>query len=104
VTYRDIPVGKFTAELTAPTNGYILEFYNKRIVQIARLAGAPNDKGAGVMIHKKRGEAVQEGQPVLTIYAEKEEKLKEAIKSAREFLPIVVEGMLLEKVADITEL
>ncbi len=104
ITHKDIPVGKFTADLTAPANGYILEFYNKRIVHIARLAGAPNDKGSGVKIHKKRGEAVEAGQSVLTIYADKEEKLKEAIKSAREHLPIVVEGMLLEKVADVTEI
>ncbi|WP_321431309.1 AMP phosphorylase [uncultured Methanolobus sp.] len=104
VTYRDIKVGQYTAELKAPTNGYVLEFHNKRIVQIARLAGAPNDKGAGVRIHKKRGEAVEAGQPVLTIYAEKEDKLADAIKNAREDIPIVVEGMLLEKVADVTEL
>ncbi|MDY0387912.1 MAG: AMP phosphorylase [Methanolobus sp.] len=104
VTHKDIKVGEFTAELTAPANGYILEFYNKRIIQIARLAGAPNDKGAGVMIHKKRGQSVEKGQPVLTIYAEKKEKLADAIKSAREDLPIIVEGMLLEKVGDITEI
>jgi len=103
VSSKDIKLGEFTAEVNAPANGYIIEFDNKRIVQIARLAGAPNDKGSGVVIHKKRGEMVEEGGPVITIYAEKEEKLAEALKSAREIPPIVVEGMLIEQVADVTE-
>jgi AMP phosphorylase len=77
--------------------------HNKRLVQIARLAGAPNDKGAGVYIHKKRGESVKQGETVLTIYAEKEVKLQAALKSARQDSPILVEGMLLEKVGDVRE-
>lgn len=101
VTHKDIPVGQYTADILAPSNGYIIEFFNKRIVQLARLAGAPNDKGSGVLIHKKRGESVQVGQPVLTVYAEKKEKLDEAVRFAREFIPIVVEGMLIERVDEI---
>lgn len=104
VTHEDIKVGEFKADITAPANGYIIEFYNKRIVQTARYAGAPNDKGAGVLIHKKRGEVVEKGQPVLTVYAEKKDKLEDAVKFCRENPPILVEGMLIEKVADLREL
>lgn len=104
VTSSDIVVGEHTAELRAPTNGYIIEFDNKRLVEIARLAGAPNDKGAGVLIHKKRGEPVKKDQPILTIYAEKDWKLSNAISSALRQLPIIVEGMLLEQVPAFREL
>ncbi|WP_406657540.1 AMP phosphorylase [Methanolobus sp. ZRKC2] len=104
VTYKDIALGEFTAEIKAPANGYVIEFYNKRIVQAARFAGAPNDKGSGVLIHKKRGELVEKDQSVLTIYAEKKEKLEEAVKYCREYPPIFVEGMLIEKVADLREI
>jgi len=103
VTHEDIKIGEFKADITAPANGYIIEFYNKRIVQTARYAGAPNDKGAGVLIHKKRGEVVEKGQPVLTVYAEKKDKLEDAVKFCRENPPILVEGMLIEKVADLRE-
>lgn len=103
VTSKDIKIGEFSAEIKAPSNGYIIEFRNKRIVQIARLAGAPSDKGAGVYIHKKRGESVQQGEPVITIYAEKESKLQAALKSARQDPPLIVEGMLIERVTDIRE-
>ncbi|ATU07903.1 AMP phosphorylase [Methanohalophilus portucalensis] len=103
VTYKDIIAGEHTAEITAPANGYVLEFKNKRVVQIARLAGAPNDKGAGVLIHKKQGEPVKKGEPVLTIHAEKKNKLETALQNAQRDSPIVVEGMLLERVQSFKE-
>ncbi|WP_129599090.1 AMP phosphorylase [Methanohalophilus profundi] len=103
VTYKDITAGEHTAEITAPANGYVLEFKNKRVVQIARLAGAPNDKGAGVLIHKKQGEPVKKGEPVLTIHAEKKNKLETALQNAQRDSPIVVEGMLLERVQSFKE-
>ena len=67
------------------------------------IAGQPNDKGAGVYIHRKLGESVQQGEPVITIYAEKEAKLQAALKSARQDPPLIVEGMLIERVTDIRE-
>ena len=54
----DIQIGQYTADIFASTDGYVMEFDNKWIIEIARLAGAPNDKGAGVAIHK-RGEQVK---------------------------------------------
>jgi AMP phosphorylase len=103
VTYKDITPGEYTAEITAPANGYVLEFKNKRVVQIARLAGAPNDKGAGVLINKKQGEPVKKGEPVLIIHAEKKNKLETALQNAQRDSPIVVEGMLLERVQSFKE-
>ncbi len=104
VTSADIIIGEHSIQLFAPTNGYILEFDNRRIVEIARMAGAPADKGAGVVIHKKRGEPVKKNEPVLTIYSEKKWKLDNAIKSAQLNLPIVVEGMLIERIPTFREL
>ena len=103
VTSKDIIIGEYTAQIMAPTNGYVIEFDNKRLIQIARIAGAPNDKGAGVQIHKKHGESVKKGDPVLTIYAEKKDKLSEALTNAQRKSPIMVEGMLLEQVQSFKE-
>jgi AMP phosphorylase len=44
---------------------------------------------------------VEKGQPVLTVYADKKEKLADAVRYAREFPPIFVEGMLIERVDEI---
>ncbi len=51
---------------------------NKMINELARLAGCPEDKAAGIYIHKKKNEFVKK-EPILTIYAVSKEKLKHAI-------------------------
>jgi AMP phosphorylase len=98
ITHTDIKPGEHKAELASPADGYVIEFDNKRIVEIARLAGAPIDIGAGVWIHRKKGETVKKGEPLITIFADKSWKLTSAIKSAEKDNPLIVEGMLLERV------
>jgi AMP phosphorylase len=90
--------GEHRGELASPADGYIIEFDNKRIVEIARIAGAPFDKGAGVWINRKKGEMVKKGEPLITIFSDKSWKLTSAIKNAEKNYPIIVEGMLLERI------
>ncbi|WP_290596623.1 MULTISPECIES: AMP phosphorylase [unclassified Archaeoglobus] len=92
----DIPVGDKIYTLKSTVEGAVVAVSNKSIVKIARTAGAPKDKGAGVYVHKKRGEVVNAGDPLLTIYAEKDWKLDNAIEVAMAERPIVVSGMVLE--------
>ena len=70
---------------------------NERIVKIARAAGAPKDKGAGVLLFKKGGSHVKKGDVLFRIYAEKEWKLDKAIEIAMREPPIIVSGMILER-------
>jgi len=97
ISYKDIKVGSHRQDLLSPADGYVVEFDNKHLTEIARMAGAPTDKGAGVWIHKKKGETVKRDEPVVTLFAEKEWKLTNALKEAHQNLPIIVEGMLLER-------
>ena len=80
----DVQVGQYTADIFASADGYVIEFDNKWIIEIARLAGALMTKGAGVSIHKKMGEAVRKGDSILTIYAEKEFKVRKRIDTGTE--------------------
>jgi AMP phosphorylase len=98
IVHTDIKPGEHKGDLTSPADGYVIEFDNKRIVEIARIAGAPIDKGAGVWIHRKKGELVKKGEPLFTIFADKGWKLDNALKSAEKDYPLIVEGMLLERV------
>ncbi len=93
---EDIAVGDKTYTITSTRTGIVREMNLRAINEIARAAGAPKDKGAGVYVHKKRGEVVKAGEPLLTIYAEKEWKLDNAIEVARIEKPIVVSGMIIE--------
>ncbi len=92
----DIAVGDKRYTLHAAKEGYVREIDIAVLNEITRTAGAPKDKGAGVYVHKKRGEVVKAGDPLITIYAEKEWKLDNAIEVANAERPIVVSGMVLE--------
>ncbi|MET1125038.1 MAG: AMP phosphorylase [Archaeoglobaceae archaeon] len=94
----EVAVGDKTFTLTSTSEGAVVAVSNKALVKIARAAGAPKDKGAGVYVHRKRGEVVRVGDPLITIYAEKEWKLDRAIEVARSESPIIVSGMVLEVV------
>jgi AMP phosphorylase len=98
IVHTDIKPGEHRADIAAPADGYVIEFDNKRIIEIARIAGAPIDKGAGVWIHRKKGEMVSKGEPLITIFADKSWKLTNAIKNSEKDFPVIVEGMLLERV------
>ncbi len=63
-------LGSLTREITAPTSGYVTDIDNFQMSKIARLAGAPMDKGAGVDLLKKLGDQVEQGEPLYRIYAE----------------------------------
>ena len=63
-------LGSLTREIVAPAKGYIISIDNFQMSKIARLAGAPLDKGAGVDLLKKLGDEVNQGEPLYRIHAE----------------------------------
>ena len=92
----DIPIGDKTYTLKSASEGFVRDINIRAINEIARAAGAPKDKGAGVYIHKKKGEVVKVGDPLITIYAEKEWKLDNAIEIANAKQPVSVSGLIIE--------
>ena len=62
--------GKLVHTVTAPDAGTVEAIDNLKIAYIARLAGAPMDKQAGVDLHKKLGDKVNKGEALYTIHAE----------------------------------
>jgi AMP phosphorylase len=96
---EEIILGNHTEEFLAQTSGYIVEVNNKALSSIAHTAGAPEYKGAGIYIYKKRGGYVKKGQPIMKIYAERSSKLTEALSQANKTNPITIEGMLLKRVS-----
>jgi AMP phosphorylase len=101
---EEIQIGENCEEILAPASGYIVAFYNKRLVELARIAGAPADKKAGVIIHKKMGERVKKDEPLITLCSSSDWMLDSAVKDTKRSLPIVVEGMLLERYPRIKEI
>ncbi|WP_298724478.1 thymidine phosphorylase family protein [uncultured Ferrovibrio sp.] len=56
-------------EVLAPRDGLVCGIDCLRIARIARLAGAPAFKGAGVDLLKKTGDAVRKGEPLYRVHA-----------------------------------
>lgn len=93
----EIPLGEKRYIVTSPADGYVSRIFNSSINAIARAAGSPRYKGAGVRLYAKMGYAVKKGDPVVEIYAERESNLKEAVAVASRKPPFLIEGMLLEE-------
>ncbi|MGD9660091.1 MAG: thymidine phosphorylase family protein, partial [Porticoccaceae bacterium] len=63
-------LGTLTWDITAPKSGVVEAIDNQLMARIARLAGAPMDKGAGVLLQKKLGDPVEAGEMLYRIYAQ----------------------------------
>jgi AMP phosphorylase len=98
VTSQDIAIGKYKFDVITNNGGYIAEIRNHNLVKIVRAAGAPNDKGAGIILKKKGGHKVEKGEILFTIFADNERKLEIAKSTAQRLPPITIEGMILEKI------
>jgi AMP phosphorylase len=91
----DIVPGEHRFVVNAPLDGYVVELNNRALITVARAAGAPHDRGAGLLIHAKKGTKVEQGTPIITIHAERSWRLQKAIEVGRQLMPVLVEGMLL---------
>ena len=67
----------------AGRSGWVKAIDNRRIGRIAKLAGAPGRKTAGVRVHKRLGEWVEKGEPLFEIHAETIGELEWASEFAR---------------------
>jgi AMP phosphorylase len=94
---EDIEVGDKKAEVKADKDGEVLWINNESIAQVAREAGAPKEKGAGILLKVKLGEHVRKGKVICEIYAEKNTKLEAAFELAKQLQPIGVGKKLEEK-------
>jgi len=101
----DLPVGNEMVEVRSERAGKVIWLSTEDIVRIAREAGAPREKGAGLVLHAKLGETVHKGDVLFEIYAERSGKLASALELAKQLSPIVLtkkpaEKMILDQVPE----
>jgi len=104
VKSSDIIPGEHQFVVRAPASGYVIEMNNRSLITLARTAGAPQDLGAGLLLHAKKGRLVKAGEPLFTIFADRNWRLQNAIEEGRRLMPILVEGMLLDRVPSAPEM
>lgn len=56
--------------ILAERPGQVITIDNRRIARLAKLAGAPDSKAAGVDLHVRLGDTVGTGQPLYTLHAD----------------------------------
>jgi AMP phosphorylase len=84
----DIPVGDKRQTVISDLDGEILWINNEDIARIAKEAGAPKEKGAGVMLLAKLGDHVKKGDALFDVYAERDTRLKSALTLTDTLHPI----------------
>lgn len=77
-------LGHYTFVARSTKSGKVREIDNEIIAKIARIAGAPEDKGSGLLLEKKVGELVSKGKVLYTVYAESSSKLDLAVDFLKE--------------------
>ncbi|MGM0590329.1 MAG: AMP phosphorylase [Halobacteriota archaeon] len=78
VSPDDLVTGDHQRTTSADQGGVVTNVDNRLVSDIARRAGAPKDKGAGIYLHCGVGDEVETGDPLFTIYAETDPKLADA--------------------------
>ncbi|MFQ5620929.1 MAG: AMP phosphorylase [Candidatus Nanoarchaeia archaeon] len=76
---KDIRVGKFKKTMTAYKKGTLVDLHTASLARVARIAGAPLNKGAGLYLHVRQGAKVKKGDPIVTIHAQSKSKLQFAL-------------------------
>ncbi len=67
---REPPLAAHTHDMKSAHEGVVTRFDNRRLAQVAKLAGAPAAPAAGVYLRVRLGDRVERGQAVYTIHAE----------------------------------
>ncbi|MCL6096736.1 MAG: thymidine phosphorylase [Patescibacteria group bacterium] len=77
--------GKYSYVDKAEKNGQIKGLNSKNITAVARILGAPKQKGAGIYLNKKLNDKVKKNEALYTIYSENVYNLKEGRDSLQNF-------------------
>ena len=77
-------VGHLCDTINAERDGSVAGIDNQQMARIARLAGAPMDKGAGVDLYRKIGDKISRGEPLYAIHAEFDADFAFACEAAKQ--------------------
>ena len=84
-----IKIGRFRYDVLANKSGIVKRIDNRTISRIARIAGAPLNKGSGIYLYKHINNKVKKEEKLFTIYSESRQKMdfaKEALKITNGFV------------------
>ena len=87
--FKEIKPAKFRKNILSKKSGKIKEISNKKINSLAKIAGCPIDKFAGIYLYFHVGNKIKKGEKILTIYSESKSRLNESIRFYNETKPVM---------------
>lgn len=87
---RRLRYANFKQDVLATSAGEITEIHNKKITALARIAGCPVDKEAGIYLYFHKGHKVKKGEKIATIYADSLPRLHSAVNFFHTKKPIKI--------------
>jgi AMP phosphorylase len=88
---KEIKYAKFKHEIKSPKSGRIISIDNKKINELARVAGSPTDKYSGLYLSNRIGQKIEKNKTLITIYSESKPRMDEAISFFKKSKPILFE-------------
>ena len=82
---EEIRLARKYHHVLAKKSGIVTHIDNGAMNKIARIAGAPHDKEAGVYLQYHKGQKVKKGSPIFTIYSDNQERLDYALEIERKY-------------------
>ncbi|MBY0569560.1 MAG: thymidine phosphorylase, partial [Hyphomonadaceae bacterium] len=79
---RTPPSAPLTRPWAAARSGILTNINNRKISRLAKLAGAPDDPAAGIVLHVRLGDGVVAGAPLVTVHAQAPGQLAYALDYA----------------------
>ncbi len=73
--------GAYAHEVYATAEGVVSVVNNFNITALAKLLGAPFDKGAGILLHARMGQRMKKHDILFTMLTNEEQKLAEAVET-----------------------
>ena len=81
--FREPPVAPLKHVIEAPASGYLAGIDNRLLARVAKLAGAPRSRSAGLELHAKLNDRIERGQPLITLHGESPGELEYALDFVR---------------------
>jgi len=95
---EDVPLSTMKKEVLAKEDGVVEDINTREVTKIARRAGCPANKLAGILLNKMEGDKVKVGDVLFTIYAENEQKLVSAVSYAQIKPPYMFKKIILSMI------
>lgn len=86
---REPPKASFTHVIESSAKGRVANIDNRWLARLAKLAGAPNHKEAGLVLHQSIDSMVEKGEPLLTLHARAKGELNYALTEYKHMPEII---------------